>query len=131
MQHNQAAQLFNKAQSDLRALRGMQDEKVFDDSVYGFHLQQAVEKGLKAWLDSLGIAFPKTHDINLLLGLLGDTGVEVEALYEFNMFTSYAVQLRYEVTELESGLFERAAALSKVESLLFAVEQLLIQRGKL
>ena len=38
----------------------------------GFHLQQAVEKSLKAWLAFKRVDYPKTHDLSLLLGLLED-----------------------------------------------------------
>lgn len=36
-----------------------------------FHCQQCAEKYLKAILVSRGVAFPKTHDLVLLLNLLG------------------------------------------------------------
>jgi hypothetical protein len=35
-----------------------------------FHAQQAVEKAIKGLLTSLGIGFPKRHDLNLLNELL-------------------------------------------------------------
>jgi HEPN domain-containing protein len=40
----------------------------------GFHLQQAVEKSLKAWSALKGVDYPKTHDLSLLLRLLEDAG---------------------------------------------------------
>ena len=43
-----ALQLVVLAKKDLFALRGMiKDKKAFDDSIFGFHAQQAVEKLLK------------------------------------------------------------------------------------
>ena len=64
----------------------------------GFHLQQAVEKSLKAWLALEGVAYPRTHDLSLLLGLLEDQGQSIEtgfwSLLELNPF---AVQFRYEL----------------------------------
>lgn len=43
----------------------------------GFHLQQAVEKSLKAWLALKRIDYPRTHDLNPLLGLLEDEGEDI------------------------------------------------------
>ncbi|NIR50348.1 HEPN domain-containing protein [candidate division KSB1 bacterium] len=36
--------------------------KMFDDEIFGFHAQQAVEKVVKAWPNLLGIVYPRTHD---------------------------------------------------------------------
>jgi HEPN domain-containing protein len=43
--------------------------------VVGFHLQQCVEKALKAVLSHAGIAFRRTHDIAELLDLIADRGL--------------------------------------------------------
>lgn len=48
----------------------MTDASVFDDSIFGFHAQQVVEKSLKAWLSGIGAEYPKTHDLSLLLARL-------------------------------------------------------------
>ncbi len=127
MQHNPAELLLIKAEADLRALHGMQDATVFDDSIFGFHAQQAVEKALKAWLELLNVSYPKTHDLNRLIKLLSKQGVETEKLYELDIFIPYAVQLRYDVIEIDTPGLERAAAISIVESLLFLVDALIRQ----
>ncbi len=62
--------LLRKARNDISALIHMSDEEAFSDDIFGFHLQQAIEKTLKAWLALLGVLYPKTHDIHLLLRLL-------------------------------------------------------------
>lgn len=55
------------AAKDIKALRGMTDGETFDDEIFGFHAQQAVEKSLKAWIAAIGGTFPLTHDLRLLL----------------------------------------------------------------
>ena len=65
-----AHDLLKLARVDLKALTGMNDIEIFAEAVFGFHAQQAIEKGLKAWLASLGTSYPKTHDLRLLLVLL-------------------------------------------------------------
>jgi hypothetical protein len=39
-----AHELLATARSDLKALTNMMDPKAFDDRIFGFHAQQAVEK---------------------------------------------------------------------------------------
>ena len=84
------------AHRDLRALRGMQNAEVFANEIFGFHVQQAVEKSLKAWMCAVGITYPFTHQISRLLVLLRDAGAEVEAFWWLDEFTIYAHQARYE-----------------------------------
>jgi HEPN domain-containing protein len=65
-------------------------------NVVCFHAQQAVEKYLKARLDEVGLAIPKTHDLSHLLNLL----LPVEPLWSsysgaFSLLVSYAIQTRY------------------------------------
>ena len=38
------------ARRDLKAAQGMTDPTAFHEAVWGFQVQQAVEKALKAWL---------------------------------------------------------------------------------
>jgi len=47
---DEAERLLFRARADFTALRHMGDERCFDDSIYGFHAQQAIEKAFKAWL---------------------------------------------------------------------------------
>ncbi|NEQ31824.1 MAG: HEPN domain-containing protein [Leptolyngbya sp. SIO4C5] len=51
----------------MQALEGMQDKTVFADEIFGFHVQQAIEKCLKAWIAALGEVYPYTHDLGVLL----------------------------------------------------------------
>ena len=59
----EAKRMLAVAEVDLKALRNMLDSEIFEDSVFGFHAQQASEKSLKAWLSLRGIVYPKTHDL--------------------------------------------------------------------
>lgn len=45
-----ARAMLRMAHKDFNALIGMQDNPLFADEIFGFHIQQAVEKALKAWL---------------------------------------------------------------------------------
>ena len=65
----QAQAMLRMAHRDLNALRGMQNAEVFADEIFGFHVQQAVEKSLKAWMCTVGITYPFTHQISRLLVL--------------------------------------------------------------
>ena len=49
---SEAPHLLRMARKDLQAMRALGDPKVADVETFGFHAQQAVEKALKAWLDS-------------------------------------------------------------------------------
>lgn len=89
--------MLDMAAADLQAVRNMSDARQFADSIYGFHCQQAVEKVLKAWLSLGGIAFPRTHDLRLLLQLVEDIDPEgVTTFQGLDDLTDYGVQFRYE-----------------------------------
>ena len=118
-----AENLLVMARKDFDALRGMADNPIFADEIFGFHAQQAIEKAFKAWLAQNGIEYPLTHDLSRLLLLLEESGEDVTAywpLVEFNMF---AVQARYEsgLMALEEPL-DRASIISSIERLLFKVQ---------
>jgi HEPN domain-containing protein len=49
------------------------------DTIIGFHAQQACEKCLKAVLASVGVEFPRTHDLLRLLELLDAQGITIPA----------------------------------------------------
>ena len=51
------------AQRDLKAARSMLDADLFDEITWGFQIQQATEKALKAWIAVLGNEYPYTHDL--------------------------------------------------------------------
>jgi hypothetical protein len=59
-----------KARSDEIALEKLADDPEVPDDLIGFHLQQALEKLLKAALAYAGVAPPRIHDLGELLALL-------------------------------------------------------------
>lgn len=125
-----ARAMLRMAHKDFNALTGMLDNALFADEIFGFHLQQAVEKALKAWLCTHGIAYPPTHDLARLLSLLEKTGTDVEQFWPLVQFTIFAVQARYEegLANLDEPL-ERVIEIENVRVLLAAVEKLVMTTG--
>ena len=113
------------AGSDRKAIHHMLDADSFDDGVFGFHAQQAVEKVFKAWLSWRGLAYPRTHDLKVLYRLLEDHREPgLEEFIGLVDLTDFAVQFRYDlITELEP--IDRPTVISRVDALFARVEQLL------
>lgn len=65
-----ARSMLRMAHKDFNALVGMQENSLFADEIFGFHIQQAVEKALKAWLCTRDAIYPMTHELSRLLALL-------------------------------------------------------------
>ena len=107
------------ARKDFNALRGMIDNPLFADEIFGFHVQQAIEKSLKAWLAARSVIFPLTHDLSRLLDLLEENGADVNLFWSLVQYTVFAVQARY-----ETGLVETETPIDRV-AVIEAVQQLL------
>jgi HEPN domain-containing protein len=60
-----------------------------------FHAQQCIEKYIKALLVLGGIDFPKTHDLEELIRLLGKSARISITAEELDMLTDYATGARY------------------------------------
>lgn len=126
-----ANSLVRMAHKDFNALLGMQGNDLFADEIFGFHVQQAVEKALKAWLCTCaGADYPMTHELARLLSLLENQNAEVEAFWPLVQYTMFAVQARYEegVAELDEPI-DRAAEIVHVSALLMHVEKLLAAKS--
>lgn len=94
----QALRYFVMAEKDLQAVSGMLDAEIFPVEVFGFHVQQAIEKILKGWLCFRGINFPKIHDLDELSSLLSDNEISLPEEYAHLLaFTDFAVTFRYDV----------------------------------
>lgn len=111
------------ARRDSIALAHMFDEHAFPLEIFGFHAQQAIEKGLKSWLCLRDVQPPQSHNLRHLLVLLESCGVPIDDLWEMVALTAFAVQFRYEAFDLMDESLDRSYWASKVESLLSDVEQ--------
>jgi HEPN domain-containing protein len=118
------------ARKDLAALEGMMEDTVhFSDEVFGFHAEQAVEKALKAWIASLGEAYPFTHDLSMLFELLRKHGVKIQDWIDLLELGSFGVQFRYEEMTQDDEPLERKALFSRIRSLLKEVETAMARSG--
>ena len=113
----QARVLLEAAERDFSAIRGMGDASIFADEIFGFHVQQAVEKSLKALLASLGKAYPPTHDLARLINLLKEHDSDAARFDELVEYTSYAVQFRYGASDPSAIPLDRDKALQRSEAL--------------
>jgi HEPN domain-containing protein len=118
--------LLRIAMADLETAEASTDPAVFREGAWGFWLQQAVEKALKAWLLHLGGDPPLTHDLRRLLLLLGAEGVNTADLQPLAQLTVYAVQFRYDADAATMGLNREALNL-QVKELIARVEGLVVR----
>ncbi len=125
-----ARAMLRMAHKDFDALVGMLENPLFADEIFGFHIQQAVEKALKAWLCIHGDTYPMTHELARLLALLEIQGIEVSAYWPLVQYTIFAVQARYEegITELDEPI-DRGMEIQNVRALLVQVEYAITVQG--
>ena len=113
-----ARMLLSAAERDIDALRIMRRLHDIPAEIFGFHVQQAAEKLLKAWIALLGDSYPLTHSIETLLALLADRGAATEPFNDLAAYTPYAVEFRYAGVGPNAEPIDRARALALVEALL-------------
>ena len=111
-------QIIKLAERDINALLGMIEyPKNFDDSVFGFHAQQAVEKLLKAILVFNEIEYKRTHDLQTLFKQVFDLSIALPSdLKELDELTGFAVEFRYDLF-IEDEPLDRKDIYNKVSSL--------------
>ena len=97
---SEAEGFLKMARADLATALESSDPARFREAAWGFWLQQAAEKGLKAWLHQLNLLPPRSHDLARLL--------------------HYAVQFRYEF-DLPPLVLDRAEWNEKVKEFLNTV----------
>ncbi|MEW6096958.1 MAG: HEPN domain-containing protein [bacterium] len=89
-------QLLELAKADLVLAKKVINDKEIRTELILFHIQQVVEKAIKAILSYNDVIFPKTHDIEDLIELSCAKEIQlpdyVEKLPEL---TPYAVEFRY------------------------------------
>lgn len=119
--------LFEIACADLKLVEKNAADKDIHEYILLFHLQQAVEKLLKALLSYHQIEFPRTHDIAKLIELCEDNKIALpDYTDEIIKLTPFAVEFRYGIIDdevLETTVFYRIAAQLKefVEKSIFPV----------
>ncbi|MCY4375822.1 MAG: HEPN domain-containing protein [Spirochaetaceae bacterium] len=91
--------------------------------IFGFHVQQAAEKSLKAWLALLGKVYPLTHNLEALLELFSEANDVSRRFRKLIDYTPYAVEFRYEGIESGTDPIDRKGALTLVEALLAHVRR--------
>jgi HEPN domain-containing protein len=112
------------ARRDLQAARGMTDATVFHEAVWGFQVQQTIEKALKAWLYLSGTQPPFTHDLVALLKLLDQAGIDIDPYRDLARFTDFAVQVRYD-DQPELQNLDRSSWNTRAEALVLFIEAML------
>jgi HEPN domain-containing protein len=107
-EHREVARLLlDKAKEDLSAAQALIAAADQADHVVGFHLQQAVEKALKAVLASEAVEIPRTHDLAYIVESLADAGIELpESVASSEWLTPWGVLFRYDAGPAE---LDRAA----------------------
>ncbi len=123
-----AFQMLEMAKKDHQALTHMLDAENFSEEIFGFHAQQSIEKGLKAWIAGRGLTYPKSHDVSALIKILENNGEDLSNFPNLEDYTIFAVQYRYEAyDELEDKLDRQeiikgtGAFLAHVEAVLSAI----------
>ena len=117
------AEWMRYARSDLALANAASDEVMLESLC--FHVQQAVEKSLKAVLVSRAIPFPRTHNIDSLIGLLpADVPVPPEDA-DVAELTEYAVTVRYPGLEEPVSADEYREAVRLAESVVKWAEEIL------
>jgi len=109
-----ARALIEAARRDIEVLHLMLEHEGGSDEVFGFHVQQAAEKLLKAKLAIEGRRFPLTHDLELLAESFDLGELDIRGLLEF---TPFAVVHRYEALAGRSLPLERDRATADLEAL--------------
>lgn len=91
-----ALEWIRRAEEDLQAASFLLKlGKECPTATIGFHAQQCVEKLLKALLVVRGIDFPKTHDIEKLVGLMPLDAIISLPVAEQRILSIYATVTRY------------------------------------
>jgi HEPN domain-containing protein len=119
-----ARQLWRMASQDFRASQGMRNANQFSDEVFGFHVQQALEKSLKSWIAVRHLTYPRSHDLGILIRILEESGEDLSAFTDLEDFTSFAVQYRYEAYD-DTDELNREDAINKAAALLAQVKNIL------
>lgn len=102
--HTHREVLIKKAKEDLQTAKDLINLQSYSYGIVLFHCQQAVEKALKAYLDSKSKLYPKVHDLEMLLAICVEIDSDFKKIEFVTSLTPYAVDIRYdEFAELSSN----------------------------
>ena len=90
-----AASWLARARSSLRLAESAEGDEGIALEDRSFQLQQAAEKAIKALLIHMGVEFPRTHDLVILLRLAATKVKIPDEIGEVVNLNGYAVQTRY------------------------------------
>ena len=114
-QQELARLLLQKARQDFDLVVSVTDDHAVADEIVGFHIQQTVEKAIKASLTRLGIQYEFTHDLSILYRQAENSGLTLPASIDtVEELTVFAVQFRYLLYQEKQG-FDRNAGLALAE----------------
>ena len=122
-----ARMLLDAAERDVAVLRVICRSDEVSDEIFGFHVQQAAEKLLKAWIALLGEVYPLTRSIERLFNLLADQGVAVEPFRKLIDYTPYVLEFRYTGVDSSTEAIDREGALAIDEALQEQVQRRLAE----
>lgn len=125
----QARLLLGMADNDLGVLRVAGNPAEVSDESFGFHVQQAAEKGFKAWIALLGKEYPLTHELDLLIDMIRQQDAAVSQYANLAGFSAFAVKYRYDPLPENAARIDRPAAIREAEALLLRVRRLLPEAG--
>lgn len=105
------AEWVEKAEADFRHVTLAREADIPGFDLVCFLSQQCVEKYVKAVLQERGTAFPKTHDLRVLIGLIAPPVPELNAMIDrLDQLAAWAVDVRYPGFFALADHAERAAA---------------------
>ncbi|HEV7482421.1 MAG TPA: HEPN domain-containing protein [Solirubrobacterales bacterium] len=121
-----ATLLARRAGGDLKVVQKLSPDPEIDESAVGFHAQQAIEKALKVALTLQGTDFPKTHDLEFLVGLASRQSIDVpEEVAAAGWLTPWGTDFRYDDEPLHT--LDRNAAIELASSAVAWCERLLAE----
>jgi len=110
-QQELARLMLQKAQQDLEAVKSLINASNVADEIVGFHVQQTIEKALKAVLTRRGVEYEFSHDLPVFFQQVEALGIAMPASLEaVEELTGFAVQFRYTLYEDEPGFDRQAGA---------------------
>jgi len=121
-----------KAENDLRtAVHTLALKDDCPTDMVCFHAQQCVEKYVQAFLTFECVAFPKTHDLEVLFRLLPSEIQESTEIVKQRMLTRYATVTRYPGMYDPISVREARAAISAARKIRDQIRRLLPRKAKI